>query len=265
MEESLTGNSVETTGAEVSPTGQEQQNQPAESQNQETISREQSQEAVSDDTAAKQTEQNNGGSSDDDDGLAKFAKSQGFEPEKLTDGERRALKIAHDNQKAYRQANEGKQKITDTTKELGGNSTEARLAQLEYERRTDKFFQEDGRDKSLEPEMVSILNEKVEKLTPELGKEQAKAYAFSLSRDLDTLYNLAELRANGSQSNTEAIRREERESIKRQATASAGQPHAVTQNTGDFKVTREWLETEYQPSNPEHRKMVDEAVQRGDL
>ena len=138
---------------------------------------------------------------------------------------------------------------------------------MEYERTTDKFFG-DGRDRALEPTMTQILNEKVEQLTPTLGEKEARKFAYNLSRDLPTLYDLARLRTgaiNGPQVDTEAIRREERESIKRQSTASAGQAHAVTQNTAPTKIDREWLANHYQPSNPEHRKLVDEAVANGDL
>ena len=78
-ENSPTGNSVETTGAQIeSPTGQEQQQVTAEQSTQETISREQSQGAVSDDTANQQQAeqqtqtQQTGGDSQTDDGLAKL-------------------------------------------------------------------------------------------------------------------------------------------------------------------------------------------------
>lgn len=227
-------------------------------QSQEAISHEQSQEAVSTDNTAHENKIESGGSQNDDDGLANFAKSQGFDPEALTDGERRALKIAHDNQKAYRQSNDGK-KLSDTTKSLHGTDTESRVTYLESQIATDKFFAE-GKDRTLESSMVDILNEKKEKFGPE--------YAAVLSRDLPTLYQLAQLKnsaAPGAPVDAEAIRREERESIKKQQNAGAGSAHAVTQNTQSVKIDREWIANVYQPSNPEHKKLVDEAVARGDL
>lgn len=244
----------------VEPTTQEQVQQPPAESNQEAIS----QEAVSHDTANTNTNS----SQNDDDGLAKFAKSQGFDPETITDGERRALKIAHDNQKAFRNNANGS-KVTDAAKEynapVAGESDDAafrkEFAQFKYEQASEKFFGGEGIDRTLEPSMVSILNEKKE--------QYGEGYAKTLSQDLATLYGLAQLKSgnnSGPQVDTDAIRREERESIKRQQTASAGQAHAVTQNnTGSAKIDRAWLSTVYQPSNPEHRKMVDEAVANGDL
>ena len=253
------------TASVTEPTVNEQVQQPAAEQNQETISHEQSQEAVSQTTAGNNN--NEGASQNDDDGLAKFAKAQGFDPDNLSDDVKRALKIAHDNQKAYRNSTPEK-KVTEVAQELEKpkeNETEdeafrREFKQYKYEQQTSQFWGEDGRDKTLEPTMVEILNEK---------KAQYGAdYARNLSHDLPTLYDLARLRngAVGGQVDTEAIRREERESIKKAQTASSGQPHAVTQNNNTTpKIDREWLSTQYDPSNPEHRKMVDEAVANGDL
>lgn len=264
MEDSLTGTTVETTGAEItsSPTSQEQQVNTAEN-NQETNSGTNTQESVSDDTAntptqtsdgtQKQTQENGGGSTTDD-GLAKFAKGQGFDLTTASDDVKRALKIAHDNQVAFRTKDEGK-KITDTAKALGGTDVEARMANLEYERETDRFWSGDNRDKSLESSMVEILNEKAE--------AHGKDYAFQLSRDLDTLYGLAQLKNGASNSNVdiEAIRREERESINRSLSASAPNAHATTtgHTAQQGQVTEEWLANEYDPSNPEHVKLADAA------
>ena len=254
MENSPTGEST-VAPASNEPTGEAIVDNTAE-QTQETSSREESQGSVSDDTAVTQTQQTVSGEDQTDDGLAKFAKSQGFDPENMTDGERRALKIAHDNQKAFRSKDEGK-KIADATEALTDGSLEAEVAQLKYERTTDKFFSEGSRDRALEPDMVDILNERAEKY----GKE----YAFGLSRDLDALYALAQVKRGDGTVNAEAIRREERESIKKQQTASAGNAHAVTPNVGETKIDRSWIETTYDSSNPEHRKLVDRAVQNGDL
>lgn len=204
-----------------------------------------------DDTAQsqKQTEEQ-GSASQVDDGLAKFAKSQGFDPEQLNEDTIRALKIAHDNQKAFRSRSQ--ESITDATKGLAGKDIEARLAELEHERVTDRFFSE-GRDRSLEPKMVQILNEKREQF--------GDTYAYNLSRDLDALYALA----GGVEASTvdvEAIRREERESINKRMSASAPDQHAThnSMQTTQIKVTPEWLQTEYDVSNPEHQKLVSEYM-----
>lgn len=266
MNNSPTEDEQTSTGLENQPTGQEQvQQTSAEQSNQDTNSREQSQGKVSDDTAQqnqnpqgdgqkqKQTQQQ-GSATQTDDGLAKFAKSQGFDLETASDDVKRALKIAHDNQKAFR-SNTPSKSISDATEGLGDGSLEAEVAQLKYERQTDKFWQGENRDRSLEPTMVEILNEKAE----QYGKE----YAFILSRDLDTLYGIAQLKS-GAQPNAnvdvEAIRREERESINRQLQGGAPQAHAVQGGQAKTpEITAEWLTNEYDSRNPEHIKLLQEA------
>lgn len=269
------------TPASNEPTGQEAgQQQSAEQQNQDTNSGVQNtQGSVSDDTANQNQNQNGdgqqtqtqekGGDSTTDDGLAKFAKSQGIEDlSQLTEREQKLLKVAHDNQKyAREQGNKPQPKVTDATADLGDGTTEARVAQLEYERTTDRFWSaqgDDGKpkyDRSLEGKMTKILYDKVEQLTPMLGEAEAKKYAFSLSRDLDTLYTMA-AKENGAFQppvDVEAIRREERESINKQLSAGAPNAHATQGGQSPApKVTPEWITNEYDPRNPEHRKLVDE-------
>lgn len=258
MSESLTGADVtQVPVASTEPTTEVTQQTPAESQSQDTISGEQSQEAVSTDTATQQQAetqtQQTGGESQTDDGLAKFAESQGFDLENATDDVKRALKIAHDNQKAFRGKPTGP-KVTDATKELGGTDVEARIAQLEYEKITDGFFSEDGRDRTLESKMVEILNEKAE--------QYGKDYAFNLSRDLDTLYGMAAIRngqATTAPVDVEAIRREERESINKAMTAGAPQAHATQQGQAKTpELTPEWFTNVYDSRNPEHIKLLQE-------
>ena len=247
---------VAVTPASNEPTGQGQQQPISAEQNQETNSREQSQGSVSDDTAQQnQTQtQQKGSESTTDDGLAKYAKSQGVDDvSQLSDRELQFLKIAHDNQKAFREKG-SKQSIADATKNLGGTDVEARLAQLEYEKTTDKFFS-DGRDRSLETKMVEILAEKKE----QYGAE----YAYNLSRDLDALYGLAQVRAGASSVDAEAIRREERESINRQMSATAPTSHATQgQRQTGGQIDENWIRNEYDPRNPEHRVLVDQFYSR---
>lgn len=251
-----------TTGQAAAPTTSAESSQ-------EAISHEQSQGTASPNTATQtNTNNENSGGQNDDDGLANFAKSQGFDPENLSDDVRRALKIAHDNQKAYRSST-NTPKVSDAAKELntpaeGATEDEkfrAEFHQFKYDQMTDKFWSDEGRDKSLEPHMIEILNEK--------KAEHGKDYARVLSQDLNTLYALAQIKSGavtGSQVDAEAIRREERESIKNKAAATEGGQHATTQtNSGPTKIDRAWLESTYDPKNLEHRKMVDAAVANGDL
>lgn len=259
MTTSPTEESVDTTGAQMSPTGQEQQQATAEQSNQETNSREQSQESVSDDTAHQQTQthetktEEQGGSTTDD-GLAKFAKSQGFtDVAQLSESEQRLLKIAYDNQKAYRNSKNDGKTLHESTSNMGNQGLEAKVEQLEYERKMDKFFAPDsGRDRSLEASMVEIVERKAQ----EYGNE----YAWQLSRDLPSLYAMATLEAQSNQSgvDAEAIRREERASIRKQSTAADTPAHASTGHVAPVtNVDDAWIENVYDPSNPEHRALAD--------
>ncbi len=263
MSESLTDDDAVNTGLETQPTGQEeQQHTEAESSNQEAISTEQSQEAASTDTA---TNTKNGGATEDDNSLAKFAKSQGYtdeDIESLSDREKKLLKIASDNQKAFRNNTNGP-KVAETAKELNAAPADADVAtkavseinQFRYEQKTNEFWSNDKRDKSIEPLMVEILNEK----KAALGKE----YAQGLSNDLETLYAMAQIRAGQTSSssvNEEAIRQEERDSINRKQSASAPDAHAVSQASSTVKIDSDWVENVYDPSNEEHVKMLQEAM-----
>lgn len=265
MSESPTGEAV-VTPASTEPTGNvTPENQPAEA-NQETISGANTQEAVSDDSSAQQEQNKNtqSGAEVTDDGLAKFAKSQGIDWESATENEKRLLKIASDNQKAYR-SQQNTKKVTDTVKELDTPKPDAsedekfrsEFRQFKYEQKTQQFWGQDGRDKDLEPVMVDVLNEAKEK--------HGAAYAHTLSQDLETLYDLARLKSGATDPNAaiEQGRREERESIVKKQNASAPQAHAVSSAPSTTKIDSEWIEKTYDPSNPEHVKMVQDAMRGG--
>lgn len=254
------------------PTEQnEQVQQSAEQSNQETNSGVNTQGSVSDDTATQnqatgdesQTQtQQTGGESTTDEGLANFAKSQNIDLATASDDVKRLLKVALDNQKAAR-SNTPSKSISEATESLGDGSIQSEVNQLKYERTTDRFWSAEGRDKSLEPTMVQILNEKVAELTPMFGEDKAKEYAYTLSRDLDTLYGMAQLKSGVQQPQTvdiEAIRREERESINRQLSGGAPTAHATSGGQAATpQVTDSWIQNEYDPRNPEHIKMMEEA------
>lgn len=260
MSETLTEGVTGAAASITEPTAQAPVTQPtAESQNQEAISGGQTQETA----AATATNQNNSGSQADD-SLAKFAKSQGIEDMSgLSEREVKLLKIASDNQKAYRHANQSK--IEDVSKELGSPSDDAtdvqklaaKVQAFEYKSKTDSFWSQEGKNRELEASMVQILKDKQE----QFGKD----YAYSLSQDLDTLYAMAQLQ-NGTGNPTvakEEGRREERVSINKSLSAGAPQAHAInTQPQSPAQVTPEWIMNEYNPSNPEHRKLVDAIIQK---
>lgn len=267
MSESLTEGIEQLAPASNEPTGSEVQTPTAESSNQDTNPSEQSQGSVSDDTAQtqKQTQENESGASTDD-GLAKFAKGQGIDDlSSLSERELKLLKSARDSQKAYRENTQAK--VTDAAQELNTpkeDATEveklaAQVNNLTYSQETDRFWSREGVDRAMEPKMVEILNGKKE----QFGKE----YAFTLSRDLDLLYKLAQIESGSTdvQAAKDAGRQEERDSIRRQAAAGNPAAHAVTQSQGSVKIDRDWIANEYKPGNPEHEALMAEAFARGDL
>jgi len=220
------------------------------------------------------TTQDNEGS--DDDGLANFAKSQGFDPEKLTDGERKALKIAHDNQKAYRKTTQDKsdeaQKAIEqantledgeteglTPEEEWQASVEARQARIESSLRLSEFYAKNPEARDFDKEMGEIVLEE--------AKANGKAAARYLAADLNRLYVLAKARRGDSEASAiaEKARKEERERIRKEQEAGSDGSQAINSHRGGPKITKEWVDNEYDPSNAEHRKIVDEAIRRGDL
>lgn len=272
MEESLTQGTPQA-AASQEPTATPVETPKADVHNQETISGEQSQEAVSTTPA----ETNPSGDVETDDGLAKFAKGQGYTDEDIAGMSEREKKTllslkksadAHRNpDKKLTDAND----LVDAPKQGATEDDEFKreFRQYKYERQVDSFWAGDGgRDRALEPVMAEILNEKVAELTPILGEQAARQHAFNLSRDLGTLYSMAQIKSGTFDPNAakEEGRREERDSIRQQSSASAPQAHAVTPGTPSTpKVDREWLTNTYDPTNEEHKTLLAEAMARGDL
>lgn len=268
MEESLTQGQPTDAGLSNEPTSENQEVVTTAETNQETNSGEQtntSQETVTDDSTAQQTQtQENSGESETDDGVAKFAKGQGIDWESATENEKRLAKVAYDNQKAARQQM-SQAKLTDATKKLNQNedgsvTDSLRLAQLESKIARDEFFRQDGIDASVESAMVDVLN----KTREESGVDVAR----TLAQNLPLLYKIA--KAEYVDASIEAARQqgrqEERASITAKTNASAPAAHARTQSDSTPKITREWIaDNPNYSDNPETRKMVDEAIARGDL
>lgn len=210
----------------------------------------------------------------DDDGLAKFAKSQGFDPANLTDGERRALKIAHDNQREFhKKRQEEADKLRDSVADLHDpkKATEgidddyekeqaqirAELNQLKQYQRVNEFWNKNPDAREYEEDMNAlILKEK---------EENGVEAAIYLSRNLDRVYKLAKADRTDPESLKDAGRREEREELRRKQEASADSGSAsnsgTSRNTG--KVDQDWIDNVYDPSNKEHRTMLDAYLSRG--
>jgi len=262
MSESLTGTesvSTETSGVEA-PTGEDTSN--TADVTQDVTVDEQSTAGASDDTA-KQTETNTenetGGVVDKD--LAKFAKGQGWSEEDLsnaTQKELAALKLARGNVVEQR-TKMSKEKVSDTSNLLAGDGLELEVRKLKYKDASNDFFNQEDIDRSLEPSMTQIIKDKFEQVKAESGEEFARQYITVFGADLPTVYKLAQLESGKLDTKTavEQGRREERDSINRQLSASAPDSDAVQPTAGAPIVSEEWIKTTYDPKNPEHKKLVD--------
>lgn len=214
---------------------------------------------------------------DDEDGLAKFAKSRGYDFSDLNDREKKILNDAYENQKAFRQERQEKKQTNDLQKnlqeaikpdeeELENESpavaemrrTQAMVAQLQSQQRVTDFYMNNPEARDFDKEMGELVKEE--------AKERGADAARYLAADLERLLLLAKARkGTDSTEAIEAARREERESLRRKQEGAGETPAAQTRNSGTNKVTREWVQNEYDPKNPEHQALVDEAMSRGDL
>lgn len=200
----------------------------------------------------------------EDEALAKFAKSQGIDDlSELSKRERSLLKAAHDNRVAARSkkpSREMEKEVQEAYTSSDDSDTIRRLNQLEAKQKLSDFFTENPEAKDYEKEMAEVLQEE----RTQFGDDAARSLAGNLPR----LVREAKFRAGvyDSDAARESGRRDEREALRKRQEASADAPHASSSLANSTsKVTREWVETEYNPDNAEHVKMLDEAISRGDL
>lgn len=199
---------------------------------------------------------------DENAALAKFAKGQGIEDlSELSDRELSLLKMARDNKSAFdktKQQNQPKldESSTDLS-QLGDDATDvqklaAKVANMEFSSKKAKFLE--GKDATLEPVMAQIVADK--------RKEFGDDYARNLLNDLPTLYALAaSQKPVDTSAAVEQARKEERTSMNQTLAAGASNAHATNSKPATpIKVTSEWVRNEYDPSNPEHRALVDAAL-----
>lgn len=200
---------------------------------------------------------------DEDAALASFAKGQGINDlSELSDRERSLLKMARDNKSAFDKTKSAQPKLEETSTTLttlGDDATDveklaAKVANMEFTGKKATFLQ--GKDATLEPVMAQIVADK--------RKEFGDDYARALLNDLPTLYGLAQLsKPADTSAAVEAAKRDERSSMNQSLTASAGGAQATSSKPATpIKVTSEWIRNEYNPSNPEHRALVDAAMKK---
>ena len=257
MSESTTGEVVDQSVADNSSTT-EPTTKPAEQTVQDDSTKNDSTTQATDATAG----QNNQADAEDAD-LAKFAKGQGINDlSELSDRERSLLKMARDNKSNYDKSKQNQPKLDESSKELaklGDDATDvqklaAKVADMEFEGKKSKFFE--GKDATLEPVMAQIVADKRQ----EFGDD----YARSLLSDLPTLYAIAaSQKPADTRAAEQAARQEERTSMNQSLAASSNGAQATNSKPQTpVKVTADWIRNEYDPSNPEHRALVDAATKR---
>lgn len=258
MEESTTGQVAGESVAVSNSSTTDTTTNPAEQSGQESGASDSSQQSVQDSSANNtNTEQN------DTEALAKFAKGQGINDlSELSERELSLLKMARDNKSAFDKSKSQAPKLDESSTELaklGDDATDvqkltAKVANMEFSANKAKFFE--GKDASLEPVMAQIVAEKRQ----QFGDD----YARSLLSDLPTLYGLAQLQKPADTSAAvEAARQEERTSMNQSLAAGAPAAHATdSKPAAPIKVTNDWIRNEYDPSNPEHRALIDAAMKR---
>ncbi len=210
------------------------------------------------------TEQTKTTETDENAALAKFAKGQGINDlSELSERELSLLKMARDNKSAFDKTKQAQPKLDESSNELAvldENATDvqklaAKVANMEFSSNKAKFLE--GKDVTLEPVMAQIV--------ADARKELGDDYARGLLGNLPFLYSLAEGRkpAVDTSAAIEQAKKEERTSMNQSLSASAGGANATTSKPATpIKVTSEWIRNEYDPSNAEHRALVDAAMKR---
>lgn len=199
--------------------------------------------------------------------LKRFAKSQGFDPENLTEGEVKALSIAHKQVKETRKKLELESKgaiekevnQVDKESELPDREYfEFRLKQRDMIDNIREYWRTNPDDAKFEAEAVAILQEEKERYgvdamlrladnMPRLVRE-AKAAAGALNPEVYA----------------EQGRKEERERLNKLQSGSADGAHATTVETpSKDEVNAEWVRNTYDPTNEEHRKKLDAFMASG--
>lgn len=249
------------------------------------------QESVSSSTTQQTDQQNNNdqqnqgsttgqqSSSSDDDGLSKFAKSQGIDSlDDLSERERKLLKTAHDNQKAFRTT---KQKNSDelrrTTQEVNTIPAEdlnkiedeserrevqrdSEIAQLRAAQTASDFWSQNEEAREYEADMVALIQREKE--------TRGIAAARYLAGDLKRVFLLAKAeRGSDSDAIAEQARREERERLRKQQEGGADNGQAQQQSTSGKKITRADIDAMSEADYAEFKKSggLQKAISSGEL
>lgn len=209
----------------------------------------------------------------DDKGLAKFAKSQGFEDyDSLSDDAKRALQIARKQVQKDRKDLQDKadqRKLSEEMKNLTTPSDEddtnavimKKMALLEANEMTRDFWSQNANDRDkYEGKMAEILAKERE--------TYGDAAAWNLAQNLPRLLREAKFAAGEFDSGAarDAGRREERERLRKIQEGSADSAHASQSvATSSKKLTREVVDNMSDEEYVKRRDEIDAAIARGEL
>lgn len=201
--------------------------------------------------------------------LKRFAKSQGFDPENLTEGEIKALSIAQKQVRETRKKLETESKgavegaiqsVTKDSEMSDRDYFEFRMKQRDMIDNTRNYWLENPDDKQYEAEAIAILQREKE----QYGDEAM----LRLAENMPRLIREAKYAAGAfdTTSATEQGRKEERERLNKLQQGAADSASATTIDTpSKSEVTREWIRSEYDPTNPEHRAKLDSFMASGGI
>lgn len=253
------------------PTGSESTDLPVENTNESAV------DSV-EDTASQETAEpgsNDSTNAEDepdkvDADLKRFAKSQGYTDDELEDlspREVKALTIARkqvqETRKKLELENKGaiEKEVNEIDKEseLGDREYfEFRLKQRDMVDSIREYWRSNPDDAKYEAEAVSILQAEKERY----GTDAMLRLADNMPR------LVREAKHNAGAFDPEVIaeqgRKEERERLNKLQSGSADGAHATTSDTPvKNEVTVDWIKTEYDPTNAEHRAKLDKFMNGG--
>jgi len=199
--------------------------------------------------------------------LKRFAKSQGFDPDNLSEGEIKALGIAQKQVRETRKQLETQNRGA-VEKQLNEVKIDSDLPDRDYfdfqMRKRDmidsvrQYWTENPDDRAYEAEAIALLQEE--------QKNYGDDAMIRLAGNMPRL--VREAKHNAGAFDPEVLaekgRKEERERLNKLQSGSADGAHASTSDTPvKDEVTVDWIKAEYDPTNAEHRAKLDKFMNGG--
>ena len=201
--------------------------------------------------------------------LKRFAKSQGYTDEDLTDlspREAKALRIAQKQVSETRKKMqaESQEAIEKTVTSVKGSDMsdrdyfEFRMAQRDMVDNIRDYWKDNPDDVAYQAQAIAIL----EKEKADFGEDAMLRLAGNMPR----LVREAKFSAGAFDTSaaTEKGRKEERERLNRiQQGAADGMDARTTETAKTSEINSDWVKNTYDPSNEEHRKQLDTFLNSG--